>query len=401
MNYETANLEHRTTKWLKEHCILECKAHNEPSSWVQTSTNEERRYFLLNGTLDGYGKNSSSTENNAASNNEGLEKLIIDAVSHKMTDKIGDKVEGLISSTKQGIIDANTELANKLTAKVEKVIDNVKTPTVISVKDKPVFDSREKISHEKLQDVFECLHYKQKVLLVGPAGTGKSTLVKDAWSGVAKSLGLEPTESMQYIACSGGLSEAHLLGKMDANGDYHDGLVVDKFENGGINLFDESDGFDPNVALITHAMTDNQGFIALPNRTDEPMAFKHDNYYHAEVANTWGDGMDFSYSGRMQQDSAKLDRFGDVKIWVDYDRNLEQNLVGVFIDWAEMLWDLRKRLVSENLDRRYISSRRFYDANVWAEVGKSKSWFLERICIDYTKEERNKIGFNEMKRSYK
>ena len=125
MNYETANLEHRTTKWLKEHCILECKAHNEPSSWVQTSTNEERRYFLLNGTLDGYGKNSSSTENNAASNNEGLEKLIIDAVSHKMTDKIGDKVEGLISSTKQGIIDANTELANKLTAKVEKVIDNV------------------------------------------------------------------------------------------------------------------------------------------------------------------------------------------------------------------------------------------------------------------------------------
>ena len=111
--------------------------------------------------------------------------------------------------------------------------------------------------------------------------------------------------------------------------------------------------------------------------------------------------MDFSYSGRMQQDSAKLDRFGDVKIWVDYDRNLEQNLVGVFIDWAEMLWDLRKRLVSENLDRRYISSRRFYDANVWAEVGKSKSWFLERICIDYTKEERSKIGFNEMKRSYK
>jgi hypothetical protein len=110
---------------------------------------------------------------------------------------------------------------------------------------------------------------------------------------------------------------------MDAHGKYHTGLAVDKFENGGMNLFDEADGFDPNVALVTHAMTDNQGYIALPNRTDDPMAFKHDHYYHSECANTWGDGMDFSYSGRMQQDGAKLDRFGDVQIFVDYDKNIE------------------------------------------------------------------------------
>ena len=133
MDYKKANLEHRTTKWLKEHCILECKAHNEPSSWVQTSTNEERRYFLLNGTLDGYGKNSSSTENNAASNNEGLEKLIIDAVSHKMTDKIGDKVESLISDTKYELIDSNTDLAIKLTAKVNKAIDNIGYSSIINL----------------------------------------------------------------------------------------------------------------------------------------------------------------------------------------------------------------------------------------------------------------------------
>ena len=402
--YKKEQLEHKTTKWLKEHCILECKKINEPSSWVQTCTNDERRYFLLNGTLDGYFANSdsgASTESSAATKAVGLEKLIIDAVTSKMSEEIQASVIEACNDAEIKIESEADDLYNELKEKVDRVVSSVKSPTIINVKNKPVLDSRERTSHEKLEEVFECLHYKQKVLLVGPAGTGKSTLVKDAWRGIAKDLGLDPKTSMQYIACSGGLSEAQLLGKMDANGDYHKGLVVDKFENGGLNLFDESDGFDPNVALVTHAMTDNQGFVALPNRTDEPMAFKHDNYYHAEVSNTWGDGMDFSYSGRMQQDGAKLDRFGDVKIWVDYDKNLEKELIGVYVDWAEMLWELRKRLTLNNLDRRFISTRRFYDAHIWAKVGKSRNWFLERITTDYTKEELTKIDFVGLLRSYK
>ena len=397
MDYKTANLEHRTTKWLKEHCILECRANNEPSSWVQTATNEQRRHFLLTGKMLVF---PTSTEKSAASNSNGLESMIVDAVVSKVGTDIDDRVDGAIRDVVDTFEEKSEDLTTSVKDMVNKKLSELKQPIQIKIGEAKPVDVKGS-AHEKMVDVIECLQIKKRVLLVGPSGTGKSTLVQNAWSAIAPTIGLEPKKSMQYIACSGGLSEAQLLGKMDANGGYHNGLVVDAFENGGLNLFDEADGFDPNVALVTHAMTDNQGFIALPNRTDDPMAFKHDNYYHAEIANTWGDGMDFSYSGRMQQDSAKMDRFGDVKIWVDYDRNLERDLVGVFIDWAEMLWDLRTRLAESNLDRRFVSTRRFYDAHVWAEVGKPKSWFLNRITIDYTDEEKSKISLNEMVRSYK
>ena len=397
MDYKTANLEHRTTKWLKEHCILECRANNEPSSWVQTATNEQRRHFLLTGEMLVF---PASTEKSTAPNSNGLESMIVDAVVSKVGTDIDDRVDGAIRDVVDTFEEKSVDLTTSVKDMVDKKLSELKQPIQINIGEAKPVDVKGS-AHEKMVDVIECLQIKKRVLLVGPSGTGKSTLVQNAWSAIAPTIGLEPKKSMQYIACSGGLSEAQLLGKMDANGGYHNGLVVDAFENGGLNLFDEADGFDPNVALVTHAMTDNQGFIALPNRTDDPMAFKHDNYYHAEIANTWGDGMDFSYSGRMQQDSAKMDRFGDVKIWVDYDRNLERDLVGVFIDWAEMLWDLRTRLIESNLDRRFVSTRRFYDANVWAEVGKPKSWFLNRITVDYTDEEKSKISLKEMVRSYK
>lgn len=408
MDYKINDLRDKSTSYLKKHCIRKCRALNQPSSWVQTCLNEQRIQFLVNGTLpDG----TSTTEHKATTYvkpinsvhkapSDSLEDMLVGHIKSSMGSEVKDTINKAIETTKESLSLEMVGLSDGLIQKVDERISTLRKPIVINVKDKPVLETNEKITHEKLNDVFECLHYKQKVLLVGPAGTGKSTLVRDAWKGIAKNHEFDPSTSMQYIACSGGLSEAQLLGKMDANGDYHEGLVVDKFENGGLNLFDESDGFDPNVALVTHAMTDNQGFIALPNRTDDPMAFKHDHYYHAEVANTWGDGMDFSYSGRMQQDGAKLDRFGDVKIWVDYDKNLERQLVGVYVDWASMLWDLRAELKKASLDRRFVSTRRFYDAHVWAEAGKSKPWFLERICTDFTDEEKGKLNWDRMLRSY-
>ena len=360
--YTTSYITTKSTKWLKQHCIAKAKELGHSRTWIQTCRNHDRRNYLVHGTYP-EGNNPStdttSTEprsgGNASTDNTSKSGSLEDVILNAITDTMGKKVESTmlsaVADTKRALEGSLETKTEELIHKVDERIKDLRKPIVITVGNKPVIDTGEKITHEKFNDVFECLYYRQKVMLVGHPGTGKSRLIADAWKGIAKTLELDPVKSMQYIPCSAGLSEAQLLGKMDAHGEYHTGLAVDKFENGGMNLFDEADGFDPNVALVTHAMTDNQGYIALPNRTDDPMAFKHDHYYHSECANTWGDGMDFSYSGRMQQDGAKLDRFGDVQIFVDYDKNLERMLVGDYLDWASMLWDLRSSIKKASLDR--------------------------------------------------
>jgi hypothetical protein len=149
-------------------------------------------------------------------------------------------------------------------------------------------------------------------------------------------------------------------------------------------------------------MLDGQGYIAVPNRTGEPIAWKNDNYFDASCMNTFGDGQDFTYSGRGQQDSATLDRLGDTTIFIDYDPSLEKALIGKQDQkWADMLWELRKRMNIEHLDERILSTRRFADAQVWAEAGKSRDWFLDRITVAWTKEELDKVNINEIKRNYR
>ena len=66
-----------------------------------------------------------------------------------------------------------------------------------------------------------------------------------------------------------------------------------------------------------------------------------------------------------------------------------------------MLWELRKRMNKEHLDERILSTRRFADAQVWAEAGKSRDWFLDRITVAWTKEELDKVNINEIKRNYR
>ena len=410
--YTTDELSNKSTKWLKHHCIAKAKELRHARTWIQTCRNHDRRNYLIHGAYpvsNSPSTDTTSTEPPSAggdastdttSKNGGLEDIILNAISETMGDRVEDTMLNAVADTKKALEGSLETKTEELIHKVDERIRDLRKPIIITVGNKPVIDTGDKITHEKLNDVFECLYYRQKVMLVGHPGTGKSRLIADAWKGLAKTLDLDPVKSMQYIPCSAGLSEAQLLGKMDAHGKYHTGLAVDKFENGGMNLFDEADGFDPNVALVTHAMTDNQGYIALPNRTDDPMAFKHDHYYHSECANTWGDGMDFSYSGRMQQDGAKLDRFGDVQIFVDYDKNLERMLVGDYRDWASMLWDLRASIKKASLDRRYISTRRFADAHAWAKVGKDKPWFLDRITTSWTDEERGKVEIGVMKENY-
>lgn len=161
------------------------------------------------------------------------------------------------------------------------------------------------------------------VMLVGPAGCGKSTLAEQ----VAKALGAD----FGMLNCTAGASEAHLTGWLLPVGEagrfeYVESQFIRMTEAGGaLFLLDEYDALDPNMSLVLQALL-SAGKMALPHRVAKPMVAKHATMRYMAAANTYGTGADIQYAGRNLQDAAALDRWYVVEM--GYDEALEAAIAG-------------------------------------------------------------------------
>ncbi len=162
------------------------------------------------------------------------------------------------------------------------------------------------------------------VLMVGPAGSGKSSLAQQ----MAKDLGFD----YGYLSCTEGLSEAHILGRMDMTGSYIPSDFITCFETdpksklkGAVFLLDEIDAMDANTALVINEALAN-GIISVPSRVSKPLATKRKNLIILCAANTYGTGADTSYVGRNRLDAAFLDRFSGAIVDVGYDLDRERSI---------------------------------------------------------------------------
>lgn len=159
-------------------------------------------------------------------------------------------------------------------------------------------------AHHKLADVTMDLLAGEHVLMVGPAGTGKSTIAENA----AESLGLE----FYAISLSPMTPASQILGYMQAEGEYVRTLYREAYENGGVFHFDEFDNAHPSVLAVINASLAN-GKMAFPDK----MVKRHEDFRCVASANTYGLGPDRQYVGRQQIDAATLDRFAIETIEVD------------------------------------------------------------------------------------
>lgn len=166
-------------------------------------------------------------------------------------------------------------------------------------------------THECLADVSTALLAGEHVLMVGPAGTGKSTIAEQA----AEALGV-PAYS---ISLSPQTPTSALVGYMQATGDYVPTLYRQAYETGGVFCFDELDNGHPAVLAAVNASLAN-GHCAFP----DGMVKRHDDFRCVGTANTYGTGPDRKYVGRQQLDAATLDRF--TVITVPVDESLESQL---------------------------------------------------------------------------
>jgi len=238
-----------------------------------------------------------------------------------------------------------------VSARLAKTLD---LPTTIVRKD----TGRTENLHQMFGLAFVYAQCRQPIYLCGPAGTGKSHLIKQLadfmdlpYGEAAMSPGATRGDLLgrntiagvdQAIAISS-LLRMDDLGSLfpdDPNlkmqlatqllaitrgegGGYVSSEYQDRFCNGGFFNFDEIDSADAGtLILINNAMESDQMF----NTTSGKTVDKHLDFIAAATANTWGSGANRVFKGRKALDFATLDRFRMGRIWVDIDPAIEELL---------------------------------------------------------------------------
>lgn len=162
------------------------------------------------------------------------------------------------------------------------------------------------LHHKVLPTVIGVLASGDHAWLVGPAGTGKSTIGHDA----ARALTLQ----FGAISLSPNTPVSEIVGYRDANGNYQGTVFRTLYEQGGLFLVDEADNGHPSTLAKVNMALSN-GMMAFP----DGMVTRHPDFKCVVAANTYGQGPDRQYVGRMQLDAATLDRFATVYVGVDED----------------------------------------------------------------------------------
>lgn len=234
--------------------------------------------------------------------------------------------------------------------------------------------------HKQFGEIFQCLKAGVNVALVGPAGSGKTTAVKEC----AKALELE----FYSKSVSAQTGSHEFFGYQDANGNYVRTIFRDAFENGGVFLLDEFDAGNPNVLAALNQATAN-GECAFA----DGMVTKHDDFIVVMAGNTFGHGANSDYVGRNKIDAATLDRF--VFIHFGYDEDFETQL-STNKDWAKKIQTLRK-IANDKKIKTIISPRATLNGEKLLQVGMSEKQVLQLTVFKGLHEDEIKMLKNGLK----
>lgn len=281
----------------------------------------------------------------------------------------------------QGDTAASEELVRKLVA--ENISKAMPGRIVIDSTSHAKVTLKERV-HPMFDKVLKLVVSGVNVMLVGPAGCGKTTLAHMIAKALKRKFGM--------LSCTSGASEAQLTGwllPVSANGTftYVPSEFVRLYEEGNsLFLFDEFDAADPNMLLVINSALAN-GSLHVPQRHKEPLVERGEKMAMIAAANTYGSGADMIYAGRNQLDAATLDRFYVIEM--DYDTALEIQIgEDKAVKWAH---DLRRK-VKEHRVRRVVSTRTIIKMSAALRAGFTFEESRKDALAGWTKDELSKVG---------
>lgn len=157
------------------------------------------------------------------------------------------------------------------------------------------------------------------IMLIGPAGTGKSRLAQQ----LAEILELPYAETPM----TAGATPSWLLGRWtmaQENGGFVPAQFLEIYSGGGVFNFEEIDAADSNMLIVVNNALASD---SLYNPVNGERYEKHPDFIPVATANTFGLGANRAYTGRERLDAATIDRFRMGRVLLDLDENLAEHLM--------------------------------------------------------------------------
>lgn len=155
------------------------------------------------------------------------------------------------------------------------------------------------------------------MMLIGPFGTGKSTLAEQ----ISEYLELPYSEAPM----AQGAQRGDFLGRHSIGG-FIPAQCCARYSTGGVFNFEEIDASDPAVLIVlNNALAGNKLF----NSANGEVYDKHDDFIPVSTANTFGTGATREYTARERLDSATLDRWRMGRIFIPIDEKVEDSILGL------------------------------------------------------------------------
>lgn len=242
--------------------------------------------------------------------------------------------------------------------------------------------------HKNEDEIVKRLKCLKKAFLVGPAGTGKSTLAMKACAeifGIEGGVdGVVKSDKFAQISFSPDTVSADMIGFQDVNGVFHETDIIRVFRDGGLILFDEMDDADASLLVKLNTMIAN-GVIPTPNG----VVTQNENTYIVGTANTFGKGANAMYVGRNRLDAATLDRWKLATIFIDYDTDLEDGLIDMQIEDKTKVAEIQvarntiRKIIDENKYKQICSTRFVIDAIKLSNSGYPINKIVDIFLLDW------------------